>query len=212
MLALAESRPTTKPAWHAPFLDMLPEIRSQINFAFRGFTPESREDAVHESLALALAAFVRLFELGKSDIAYPSVLADYAARHYRAGRRVGSRLNRNDLLSERAQKYHGIVVERLVRRDPNGAWKERLVEDRGFTPAETAIARIDFADWLSRLCHRDRGVATTLAAGETGRDTARTFGISAGRVAQIRSKLRRNWQAFQGEPSDEAGELAMAGC
>jgi len=34
----------------------------------------------------------------------------------------------------------------------------------------------------------------------------------AGRVAQIRAKLRRNWQAFQGETAEEAGELAMAGC
>jgi hypothetical protein len=87
-----------------------------------------------------------------------------------------------------------------------------ILSKKGLDNAATVAARIDFADWLSRLCHRDRGVATTLAAGETGRDTARTFGISAGRVTQIREKLRRNWQAFQGEPSDEAGELAMAGC
>jgi len=28
----------------------------------------------------------------------------------------------------------------------------------------------------------------------------------------IRAKLRRNWAKFQGEPMEEAGELAMASC
>jgi len=213
MLAFAESNSTTKPAWHDSFEDMLPSIRDRLNFAFAGFTYATREDAVQESLALAMDAYAKLFLRGRASLAYPSVLAMYAARQFRAGRRVvGGQLSRKDVLSSDTQKHHGIVVKPLVRRDRNGAWKEILVEDRGFTPAETAIARIDFGDWLSRLCHRDRGVATTLAAGETGRDTAKLHGISAGRVAQIRAKLRRNWQAFQGEPADEAGELAMAAC
>jgi len=213
MLAFAESNSTTKPAWHAGFLAMLPEIRSQINFAFRGFEPASREEAVAETLALALDAYAKLFNQGRADIAYPAPLAMYAARQFRAGRRViGGQVSRDDVLSSRAQRHHNVVVERLDRRDPSGAWKELLVEDRRSTPAATAIARIDFGDWLSRLTDRNRRLATTLAAGETGRDTARIFDISAGRVAQIRAKLRRNWQAFQGEPIDEAGELAMAGC
>jgi hypothetical protein len=213
MFAFAETNSTTKPAWHDSFEAMLPSIRDRLNFAFSGFTHATREDAVQESLALALDAFIKLFVQGRANIAYPSVLAMYAARQFRTGRRVvGGQLKIDDVMSQRAQKLRGIVVKPLVRRDRNGAWKEILVEDRGFTPAETAIARIDFGDWLSRLCHRDRGVATTLAAGETGRDTARMFGISAGRVAQIRGKLRRNWHAFQGEGVDEAGELAMAGC
>ena len=213
MLAFAESSSTAKPAWHDSFEAMLPSIRDRLNFAFCGFTLATREDAVQESLALALDAFIKLFAQGRADIAYPSVLAMYAARQFRDGRRVvGGQLRMNDVMSERGQKLRGIVVKPLVRRDQSGAWKEILVEDRRSTPAETAIARIDFGDWLSRLTDRNRRLATTLAAGETGRDTARMFGISAGRVAQIRAKLRRNWQVFQGEPADEAGELAMAGC
>jgi hypothetical protein len=109
-------------------------------------------------------------------------------------------------LSTHGQRHHGLTVERLDRRYADGAWKEVLVEDRRSTPAATAAARIDFADW------RDRGVATTLAAGETGRDTAKKFGLTAGRISQLRNELKRNWQAFQGEPAEEAGGLAMVGC
>jgi hypothetical protein len=110
------------------------------------------------------------------------VLAKFAVRQLRVGRRVGGNLNRNDVLSSHAQRHHGIQVERLDRRYPDGAWKEVLVEDRRSTPAATAIARIDFATWLARLCRRDRGVATTLAAGEGGRDTSKKFGLTAGRI------------------------------
>jgi hypothetical protein len=213
MIDFVESNSTTKPTWHALFEAMLPSIRARLNFEFCGFTPATREEAIAESLALALDAFIKLVEQGRADIAYPSVLAMYAARQFRAGRRVvGGQLKMNDVMSQRAQKLHGIVVKPLVRRDRSGTWREILVEDQGFTPAETAIARIDFGDWLSRLTDRNRRLATTLAAGETSRDTARMFGISAGRVAQIRAKLRRNWQAFQGEPMDEAGEFEQAGC
>jgi hypothetical protein len=140
------------------------------------------------------------------------VLAKFAVRQFRSGRRVGRQLNHNDVLSLQAQRHHNLTVERLDRRYPDGCWKEVLVEDRRTTPAATAIARIDFADCLGRLCRRDRGVATTLAAGESGRGTARRFGLTAGRISQLRGELKRNWQAFQGEPAEKAGGLAMAGC
>jgi len=36
--------------------------------------------------------------------------------------------------------------------------------------------------------------------------------FGSGRRLPLRSDFKRNWQSFQGEPMDEAGELAMAGC
>ena len=212
MLTHDNATSTDTPAWHAGFLELLPEIRSQLRFAFKGFSPETREDAIAEALASAAVAYARLHEQGRAELAYPAPLAMYAARHYRAGRRVGGHLNRNDVMSKHAQRHHGTRVERLDRRDPTGAWKEILVEDKSCTPAELAAIRLDFSDWLGRLCRRDRGVATNLVAGQTGRDTARLFGLTAGRISQLRTELKRNWQAFQGEPVDEAAELALAGC
>jgi len=213
MKTFANFTSADKPAWHDSFVAMLPSIRDRLNFAFSGFTQATREEAIAESLALAMDAYAKLFLRGRADIAYPAPLAMYAARQFRAGRRVvGGQLTMNDVMSQRAQKLRGIVVQPLVRRGQSGAWKELLVEDRRSTPAETAIARIDFGDWLSRLTDRNRRVATTLAAGETSRETARMFGISAGRVAQIRAKLRQNWAKFQSEPLDESGEFAMTGC
>jgi hypothetical protein len=72
MTMFADTSSTNKPAWHAPFLSMMPDIRNQLRIAFRGFPAEARQDAIEESLALALSAFVRLFSLGKTDVAYPT--------------------------------------------------------------------------------------------------------------------------------------------
>ena len=86
------------------------------------------------------------------------------------------------------------------------------LEDKTSTPAETAAIRIDFAVWLDRLTGRSRRIATTLAVGEGTRDTARKFGLTEGRVSQLRGELKLNWEKFQGEVEDEASELALAGC
>jgi hypothetical protein len=212
MSTMPEQPTTTEPAWHAGFLALLPAIYDQLRFNFRGLPPEARDDAIAECLASAAVAFQKLHEQDRADLAYPTVLAKFAVRQFRSGRRVGGQLNRNDVLSTHGQRHHGLTVERLDRRYPDGAWKEVLVEDRRSTPAATAIARIDFGDWLSRLCRRERGVATTLASGESGRGTAKKFGLTAGRISQLRGELKRNWERFQGEVSDDAGELALAAC
>jgi len=44
-----------------------------------------------------------------------------------------------------------------------------------------------------------RQIAKLLAKGETTGATARKFGLSAGRVSQLRGELERSWQVFQAE-------------
>ncbi|HEV3025585.1 MAG TPA: hypothetical protein VGX76_24100 [Pirellulales bacterium] len=212
MTGFTASDSTEKPAWSEGFLALLPAIYDQVRYAFRGLRPDALQEAIQETLASAAVAYARLHDQGRADIAYATPLAKFAVRQFRAGRRVGGRLDRNDVLSRHAQRHHKLLVERLDRRDPSGAWKEILVEDRRSTPAETAAARLDFGDWLARLCGRDRGIVAALATGETGRETARMFGLTAGRISQLRTELRRNWKQFQGEPTDDVAERSLAAC
>ena len=79
------------PDWHQGFLAMLPAIRRHAMIVFRGLKATAREEAVQEMICNAFVAYHRLFDLGKTDIAYPSVLARYGVAQYRAGRRVGAR-------------------------------------------------------------------------------------------------------------------------
>jgi hypothetical protein len=190
------------PAWHEGFLRLLPDILRHARKSLRGLTPQAREEAIDEVLALALVGYARLAELDKLDLAYATPLAGYAVAQYRSGRRVGVRANACDVLSEYAQQRKRITVERLDRFDRrSGSWKEVVVEDRRFTAADVAATRIDFGAWLKSLTKRNRRLAEKLATGESTSTVARLFGISGGRVSQLRRELCDAWRLFQGEPS-----------
>jgi hypothetical protein len=186
--------------WHAPFLEMLPAIRKYAENAFYWLEPEARDDAVGEVIAGATVAYARLVELGKAELGYPSVLARFGVAQVRDGRRVGNRMRSGDVLSPYARRRKQFVVQHLDRFDKRrDEWRELLVEDT-CTPVPDQVAfRIDFPDWLSRQTNRRRRIAEALAVGNTTSDVARRFGISAGRVSQLRQHFRRSWREFHGE-------------
>ncbi len=175
------------PAWHPVFLEMLPAIQRHARISFRHLDAEAREDLVQEVIANSLVAFLRLFTLGKFELAYPSVLARYGAAQAREGRRVGGHLNSNDVMSRYAQRRRGFEVE----------WIDAMVpEDRSATPAEVATARMDIRAWLETLTPRNREIAALLAAGESTGETAKRFGLSSGRISQLRGELCGSWERF----------------
>jgi len=185
---------------HDKFLDMLPFIRNQARLAFRGESPELREELIAEVVANCFAAFVRLMDRGLDDVIYPTPLAQFAIRQVRDGRKVGTKLNVNDVSSGYAQRRKGIKVESLVRYSHRKQeWREILIEDRHAGPAETAASRIDFSDWLQSLPRRSRRIAETLASGETTKKAAKKHRVSAGRISQMRRELKDDWEAFHGE-------------
>jgi len=151
-------------------------------------------------VANCLVAYVRLVELGKQDIAYPSVLAMYAVRQIKEGRRVGTKMNVRDVSSHYCQLAKGITVKRLDHFDHDSSeWLELLVEDRHATPADIVATRIDFAAWLDGLPGRLRKVAEFLATGETTSAAAKKFRVSVSRISQLRRRLMKSWEAFQRE-------------
>jgi len=184
------------------FLMMLPQICKQAEVACRGLGAEAKQEFVQSVVAAAYAAFDRLVELGKEDIAYPTPLAQYGIRHVRCGRSVGTRLNVRDIGSRYAQIARGFLVERLDRRYGNGLWKEVLVEDHRAGPAETAAARIDLDDWFRLLPVRNRRIAWALASGDATGDVAEKYELSKSRVSQLRNELQTSWLDFQGELPD----------
>lgn len=140
------------PAWHAQFLAMLPAIQRHARVCFRHLSAEAKEEAVQEAIANALAAYCRLVQLGREDVAYAGPLARYAVAQIHAGRRVGGQLNVRDVMSKHCRLRKGVVVERFDHFDDrDGGWQEAVVEDRRATPADVAAARIDIAAWLRAL-------------------------------------------------------------
>ncbi len=202
---IARPRPVRRPtasACCAKFLTLLPAIRDQARFACRGEDPERRQEFVAEVIANCWVAFVRLVERGLITVVYPTPLAQYAIKQVRDGRRVGAALNVRDVSSQYAQRVKHFTLSRLDRYDAeNDEWREILIEDRRSTPAQTAAARIDIAQWFASLPRKKRRIAQTLATGEPTKSAARKFCVSAGRISQLRREFMDSWAGFQGEPT-----------
>jgi hypothetical protein len=186
--------------WRDRFAEMLPGIHRHIRFGFRHLDVESRQEAAQEAIAFAFLAYVRLAQLNKTDLAYPSALARFAVSRVRSGRSIGRRLNVDDVTSTWCQCRRNVQVDQLDQQDGQGNWKEILVEDhRRAGPAETAAARLDMAAWLRTLPVHHQRIAHVLASGETTSATAKLFNVSAARISQVRRQLYEGWQRFQGE-------------
>ena len=76
---------------------------------------------------------------------------------------------------------------------------------------EQVAFRVDFPNWLASLSERDRRVVEQLILGERTRDVARRFGISPGRVSQLRREFHLAWLAFCDELPPKEGQAGAAG-
>ncbi|QDU90897.1 hypothetical protein Pla175_43100 [Pirellulimonas nuda] len=176
------------PTWHEGFLELLPRIERQVRRLLRGLKGEALDDAYSEAIAQSLVNYRSLVDRGLESRAYATPLAGYAVRRQRAGQRVGSSLAKQDAL------------EPGRREEEATGWAE-LVADRHATPAEIAAVRVDFRDWLDHLPEVKRRLAQTLADGETTQGAAELFGVSAGRISQLRRELAESWRAFTAAPA-----------
>ena len=85
--------------------------------------------------------------------------------------------------------------------DPAGSWAGWLVPRGRYGPADEAIFRVDFADWLGGLPARRRRMAELLAEGLGTGEVALHLGVTPAAVSQARTWLDRSWGQFQGEAS-----------
>jgi hypothetical protein len=207
--------PLDRGALHARYLALLPRIETHARIVFRHLkSPDRREDAVQETLALSWKWLVRLTERGKDAAQFPSALASLAARAVKCGRRVTGKERAKDVMSPAAQRRHGFTVESLpmstrnslenVYAKPHGqcemdAMEERL-HDNTRTPVDEAAAfRIDFRSWLAQQGERDRRIIGAMVRDERTLDLARMFGVTPGRIAQLRRTYHTDWRRFQGD-------------
>ena len=182
---------------------------------FRGIRcAVQREDCIGETVALAWQWFVRLMRRGKDATQFVSALASLAAKSVYAGRRLAGATRSNDVLSAVAQRRHGFTVASLPpsarashthlyraphSQDLQDTYEERL-HDNAVTPVPDQVQfRIDWPAFLATLCERDRRLAAFLSWGHSGKRAARQFGLSSGRVTQLRQRWCRDWRTFQGE-------------
>jgi hypothetical protein len=181
------------------FAQMIPDLQKQIAFRFRSIAPDLKEELSAEAMALAFEMFVSLVQRNKADKAAASPLASYACRHVKDGRRCGASLNIKDIDSHYCQQRKHVRKTSWYQRDSESEdWRELVVEDRHANPADIAVTRIDFRNWLESLSRLKRQIAETLAGGETTQAASKHFQVTEGRISQLRRELLDSWNTFQG--------------
>ncbi len=198
MITFQEHQPSSSAQRpHDDFLRLMPVVQRCAQLFFRSWPADHREEAIAEAVAAALVSFISLKRRGKDPFRFPSVIAVRAVQHVRSDRHVGSRSNGCDVLSRKARHRHGVAVERIA---TEGPWREALVDNTKTSIPDQVCFRCDVPAWLHTLKSRDRQITVLLAQGYSTRDVAGRFGLSSGRISQLRRELHDSWQSFHGEP------------
>jgi hypothetical protein len=179
---------------------VLPAVERHARFAFRYLLHEARDEKVAECVALAWSWFVRLVRRRKDATAFPGAIATFAAKWVQSGRGVCGQENGYDALSPTAHRRHGVTVERFREQGHEAApWEEALWDNAQTPPPDAAAFRVDFPAWLATLTDRDRRLVEDLMLGHATNWAARKYGVTPGRVSQLRLEAFESWKLFHHE-------------
>jgi hypothetical protein len=207
-------------ALQTTFQSLLPRIEQHGSIYFRHLRcPQTREDAIQEMRSLAWKWLIRLTKKGKDVNEFPITFVQLLARAVASGRRLNGMEKAKDALNPATQRRHGFRVENFdsststsherLHASPHGqeqqdTFEERL-RDNTLTPIPDQVAfRIDFAQWRRSRCDRHRRIIDQMMLGDRTLDLSRKFGISPGRVSQLRREFHDEWQQFCGGSSHDA--------
>ena len=62
--------------------------------------------------------------------------------------------------------------------------------------------RLDFPSWLRTRTDRDRRIIGDMAMGQRTLDLSRKYGISPGRISQLRREFHDDWERFCSPTTD----------
>jgi hypothetical protein len=180
---------------------ILPRVQYYGRIAFRHLDADRREEATAEMTAICWLWFMRLAARGKDATHFPSVLASLAARAVRAGRRLCGKGHPKEAMSRLTQQRHGFFVQTLPHedtcRDDNPVIEALHDNTRSTVPYQVAF-RLDFPAWFQTYPEHKRRIMHDLMVGERTRDVSRKYGLSAGRISQLRREFKEDWSRFQG--------------
>jgi len=165
-------------------------------------------------VALAWKWFVRLMQRGKDPSEFVTTFTSLLARAVNSGRRLAGQAKAKDVMNPATQRRHGFTVEPLPcsssasydrlyslphGQDMHDAFEECLQHNTVSPVPDQAAFRIDFPRWRRTRCYRDRRIVDELMAGHRTLDVSRRFGLSPGRVSQLRQDFQQDWNRFNGE-------------
>lgn len=199
----ARSRPVSRV--QAEFARALPRIRRHAVIVFRSVRCiDTRDDCVAEVLAMCWAWWLRLRQRNRDPQQFVSVLAGFAAKAVKSGRRLCGQERAKEALSPHTRRRHGFSARSLPTTFGSSQRRadelDECLRDNTQTPVpDQAAFRLDFRRWLARHRGRARRLVEAMLLGETTQALARRFALSPARISQLRREFLDGWNAFQGE-------------
>src|SRR5450755_1915473 len=189
--------------WQVGFLQVLPAVLTHAKIQFRRLGAQRREEAIQETIATACVNYQLAAAQGKLNVIRPGSLADFAVKHVRAGRHVGGHQDgARDVMSPVCQRRHEVEVVSYDRyrfpaslRNGTDGWRQLVLADRKVPVPDLAAFRLDFGQWFQMRSRRDRSIISALIAGEQPSVVADRFGITRGRVSQLRRRYEQDWRS-----------------
>ena len=207
MIATIKTHPVTSQSvtQHSPpsFESFLKILNIQFRHACRFMRHRhEREEAIQEMTALAFALYKRLSEHGRTDI-FSTPIGNYAIRSYFDGRRFTG-MSATDITSPRCQRLDRAIVHGF---DYCGSSDNRVREificDKHHSPSTIACFNIDFEAWTNSLDTRKREILFAILDGNSTSELAKRFGVSPGRISQLRQELTASWHEFADGNNDD---------
>jgi hypothetical protein len=181
------------------FLTILPRIQTHASIYFRHVSDSQRRaDLIAEVVGLSWRWFLELARRGKDASKFSSVLASFAAKAVRIGRRVCGQERAKDAMSTVAQRRHGFSVGKLpdISTLSENPLMEALTDNTQSPVPDQVQFRCDFPAWRRTRTQRDRRIIGSMMAGEGTRCLSRQFGISPSRISQLRREFKTDWHKF----------------
>ncbi len=182
--------PPTEPAsieeLQAAFLQSLGKIEGHACRKFNYLHGDDLDEAVAETVALAWAAYHRLFTQGRAIEGKRGGVAIFSAKSVASGGRLVGQHPVNDVMSPAGRAGHCVGEPR----------EHESVDDE--SPAELATFRVDLEAWLDGLDERKQEIVGQLVEGHNTVEVARRHRVSRMRIYQLRCELIEDWERFHG--------------
>lgn len=176
--------PLNNNAWQDSFLPIAAVVGSYAKKHFRG--NRNSDDLCQTAVCLALQAYRDLYLSGRGHYYGAKQIAYYAALQAGDGRAFGCKRSRDTI------QPADVDCKQV-------AWLENIAGSDASNPAEIVPVKMDCAAWLASMSPKLRRLAEMLGAGASTTEAAIEFGVSLGRVSQIRRELSDSWDEFQAQ-------------
>ena len=193
---------TTDTSWQTEFVaHVAPVVDRWARARFKNYRREKRAELVQNSICLAFQYYASLAKRGRTQLVSASALARRAVQHTKAGRRFGSSQAKRDALAHLGtnEEVRKLADNAFSTIGQNVHWSSAIIDPKYANPSDLATVRIDATTWIDSMSPKLRAIAKALASGEATMDVAERFGLSWGRISQLRRELVTSWERFQSQ-------------